>query len=109
MGAQHTKTSSPNEASAAVCTKPDPMLPELTSIKDRPDDWRIMNLHIRKMMLDHAQMRDERSGTTLITVITRTVPMETVLSTTQDHAQTCPIPCCHCRISVGICRYGGIP
>ncbi|HWR88554.1 MAG TPA: hypothetical protein VN277_09055 [Acidiferrobacterales bacterium] len=46
MGAQHTKTANPNEASVAVCTRPALLLPELISIKDCTEDWWTMKIHI---------------------------------------------------------------
>jgi hypothetical protein len=46
MGTQHTKTSNPNEASAAVSAISVLMLPELISIKDRLDDWWIINPYV---------------------------------------------------------------
>jgi hypothetical protein len=44
MGAHHTKIPNPDETAAAVCMQNHfPMLPGLIPVKERLDDWRIIN------------------------------------------------------------------
>jgi len=72
----------------------------MISIKDRQEDWMIMQFHILKVLPTITRCGcTQRAGAILFTAIIRTEPVGSAPSTAQIPCTNCPIPCCHCRIS----------